>query len=187
MSNLLMVKLVIVFVCTILNFWVSRKVFKGPGTHGVYRLLAWESILILTILNFEYWFVEPWCFRQIISWLMLIGSLFMVYNGVRLLKVIGKPNLVRDDPTLISIEMTTELVTVGIYKYIRHPLYSSLLFLVWGVFLKNPTLTGISIALVATTTTIMTAKIEEVENTRYFGAIYREYMTTTKMFLPHLF
>jgi len=32
-----------------------------------------------------------------------------------------------------------------------------------------------------------TAKVEEVENTRFFGAAYQTYMKQTKMFIPFLF
>jgi len=187
MSNILVIKLVFFLLFTILIFWVSRNVFKTPGTHGVYRLLAWESILILIIRNLDFWFYKPWRFNQIISWVLLIGSLVMVFEGVRLLKEIGKPDQDRDDPTLVSIEKTTELVTVGVYRDIRHPLYSSLLFLAWGVFLKDPSWAGVSIALVATSALIMTAKIEEVENIAYFETIYQDYMTTTKLFIPYLY
>ena len=34
---------------------------------------------------------------------------------------------------------------------------------------------------------LVTAKVEEEENTRYFGIAYRRYMRQTKMFVPFLF
>jgi protein-S-isoprenylcysteine O-methyltransferase Ste14 len=33
----------------------------------------------------------------------------------------------------------------------------------------------------------MTARVEEAENCRFFGAAYREYMKGTKIFVPFLF
>jgi protein-S-isoprenylcysteine O-methyltransferase Ste14 len=77
-------------------------------------------------------------------------------------------------------------VTSGIFRYIRHPMYSSLIFLDWGLFFKKTSwLTG-NVALVACVLLVMTALAEERENTRYFGANYLEYMKRTRRFLPFL-
>jgi protein-S-isoprenylcysteine O-methyltransferase Ste14 len=77
-------------------------------------------------------------------------------------------------------------VETGAYRYIRHPLYSSLLGLAWGVFLKWPSLSGVALALVATAALITTAKVEEGENLAKFGPVYHDYMRRTKMFVPFL-
>jgi protein-S-isoprenylcysteine O-methyltransferase Ste14 len=34
---------------------------------------------------------------------------------------------------------------------------------------------------------LLTARIEEAENLRFFGAAYTEYMKRTKKFIPYLF
>ncbi len=78
------------------------------------------------------------------------------------------------------------LVTGGTYRFIRHPMYSSLLFLAWGAFLKAFSWSGGLAATVATLSLIATAKVEERENVRYFGAAYAEYIKRSKMFVPFL-
>jgi protein-S-isoprenylcysteine O-methyltransferase Ste14 len=88
---------------------------------------------------------------------------------------------------LFGIEKTTELVTAGVYRYIRHPAYSSLIFLAWGTFYKQPSWVGFSLAVIATSFLTMTAKMEEIENIKFFGDAYKSYMKKTKMFLPFLF
>ncbi len=88
---------------------------------------------------------------------------------------------------MLGIEKTTELVTVGIYRYNRHPIYSSLLFLAWGAFFKHPSLAGLFLVMTATFFLMMTAKMEEAENVRFFGAAYQSYMKKTRMFIPLLF
>jgi protein-S-isoprenylcysteine O-methyltransferase Ste14 len=113
-------------------------------------------------------------------------SIILVFQGFKLLRKMGKPDPSRDDSHLTKIEKTTKLVTIGIYGYIRHPLYSSLLFLTWGVFFKNPTPAGVSLAMVSSIFLFVTAKIEEVENLAYFGKVYRKYMEKTKMFIPFI-
>ena len=85
---------------------------------------------------------------------------------------------------MLGMEKTTQLITIGAFRYIRHPLYSSLLFLAWGVFFKVPALWGLLLAAAATIFLVATARIEEQENIRYFGPGYQEYMRRTKMFVP---
>ena len=107
-------------------------------------------------------------------------------HGASLLHVIGKPDKKRDDATITGIEKTTTLVAVGAYKYIRHPIYGSLLFLAWGAFFKDMSSATGMLVLVATVFLVVTAKVEEVENIRFFGSAYLSYMEHTKMFIPFL-
>jgi protein-S-isoprenylcysteine O-methyltransferase Ste14 len=122
-----------------------------------------------------------------LSWLLLAVSLFLVIHGVWLLKRIGEPNAQRTDASLIGFEKTTALVTAGAYRYIRHPMYSSLLFLAWGVFFKAPAWPGGLLALAAAGLLVATARAEETEDVRFFGPVYQEYMRRTRMFIPFLF
>jgi len=95
-----------------------------------------------------------------------------------MLKMVGRPKG--------GIENTTVLLKRGAYKYIRHPLYSSLLLLGWGVFLKDVSLVSITLVLVASVFLVATAKVEEKENLQKFGADYSGYMKKTKMFIPFI-
>ena len=164
--------------------YVSRRSLFRPRSHGFYRFFAWESILALVLLNAPRWQEDPFSPYQLISWLLLFISVFLVIHGVRLLQVIGKPNEKRPDDELLAFEKTTCLVTVGAYKYIRHPLYSSLLFLAWGAFLKDPSLLGLVLASLASLFLFFTAKSDESECLLHFGNEYQTYMVKTKMFVP---
>jgi len=183
---ILVVKLSILVVFTVGNLWYSRRSLLDSRTHGFYRTFSWEAILILIVLNVDSWFQDPFAAHQILSWLLLLISLILVIEGFRLLRKIGSPDTSRADSHLTGIEKTTKLVTSGIFGYIRHPLYSSLLFLTWGVFFKTPTIAGVSLAMVSSVFLYVTAKIEEVENLAYFGEVYRKYMEKTKMFIPFI-
>jgi len=159
--------------------YLSWSSLHDRRSHGFYRFFAFESILILILLNAEHWFSEPFAPRQILSWVLLTGSLFLAVHGFRLLRVVGQPEG--------QIEDTTRLVTVGAYKYIRHPLYSSLLLLGWGAFFKAPSLAGLLLAGIATVALVATARVEEAENRQKFGEAYAAYMKTTRRFIPYLF
>ncbi|MCP4633809.1 MAG: isoprenylcysteine carboxylmethyltransferase family protein [candidate division Zixibacteria bacterium] len=167
--------------------WLSRASLFKFKSRGLYRLITWEVILILILYNIDYWFLEPLCIRQITSWFLLSVSSFMVIYGAWLLHKVGKPNRKRKDEGLIGIEKTTQLVTSGLYRYIRHPIYSSLLYGAWGVFLKHPSFTSACLTIMATFFLTVTAKTEEAENIRFFGNSYQDYMKQTKMFIPFIF
>jgi protein-S-isoprenylcysteine O-methyltransferase Ste14 len=77
-------------------------------------------------------------------------------------------------------------VKTGIYRLIRHPLYLSLLLLGTGIMLKDPGAAQIILGIVMLTALWFTAKIEEKEMIRRFGAEYAGYMKNSKMFLPYL-
>jgi len=179
-------KIVIYALATIGNVWLSRSSLRDANHHGFYRFFAWEIILILFLMNVEEWFFDPFSLRQLVSWVILIVSLVLIYQGVQMLRRSGKVNPERGDPALLGIEKTTKLVTAGVYRYIRHPFYSSLLLLCWGILLKNVNWIGIVLAVITTVFLVITAKKEESENIRYFGEAYQEYMQHTKMFLPFI-
>ena len=180
------VRLVMLVLGSIVIFWMSRSSLRDVQSHGFYRFFAWELILILFVLNVNYWIVNPFSFTQIIAWSMLIISLVLIILGVRSFRKSGNIDLERDDPALIGIEKTTKLVTSGVYHYIRHPFYSSLLFLAWGILFKNITWVGIILAITITILLIITAKKEEIENIVFFGDKYQEYMQRTKLFIPYI-
>jgi protein-S-isoprenylcysteine O-methyltransferase Ste14 len=165
---------------------LSRASLHDPRSHGFYRFFAWEAILALTLMNLNYWFAAPFSVRQMLSWLLLAISLVLIIGGVQMFRLFGKPDARREAPSLVGIEKTTELVTVGLYRYIRHPFYSSLLFLIWGVYLKRPLLVGFLLAAAATVLLVVTARIEEAENMRFFGDDYGDYMRRTRMFIPFI-
>ncbi len=180
------IELIIFVFGTIGIVWVSRPSLRDVQSHGFYRFFAWELILNMFVLNVNYWIIDPLSFRQIISWTLLIISLVLIIQGIQVCLRKGKLDQERDDPTLVGIEKTTELVTSAIYRYIRHPFYSSLLFLAWGIFFKRPTLIGILMGIMTTIFLFITAKKEEMENIRFFGDTYREHMERTKMFIPFI-
>ena len=174
-------------VSTVVIAYISRASLRDPSSHGFTRFFAWEAILGLVFLNIDDWFANPWRWYQLISWVLLFISLYPVIEGLRLLRQSGKADQDRQGESLLEWERTTQLVTNGLYKYIRHPLYSSLLFLAWGTFFKLPSWFGAGLACTATLFLILTAKTEEKENIAYFGPAYEEYMEQSKMFVPFIF
>jgi protein-S-isoprenylcysteine O-methyltransferase Ste14 len=167
--------------------WLSRGSLRRRDAHGRYRFFAFEAILGLIVLNAPVWFSDPFSPRQLLSWALLLVSLLLAMHGFYLLRKVGKPDRSIEDRTRLGIEKTTRLVRTGAYRFIRHPLYASLLALAWGAFLKAPPWLGIPLAAVATGALYLTARVEERENLRNFGAEYEAYIHKTRMFIPFVF
>ena len=142
----------------------------------------------LILLNVPMWFRDPLSARQLVSWFLGAASIGLAIEGFRLLRAIGRPAPIAARSANLSFENTTTLVTVGAYRFIRHPLYASLLALVWCAYLKNPfAIVGIVLTLSASGFLIATAVAEERENLASFGAAYAAYMKHTRRFVPFLF
>ncbi|MBI5586440.1 MAG: isoprenylcysteine carboxylmethyltransferase family protein [Deltaproteobacteria bacterium] len=168
--------------------YISRGSLRVPRSHGFYRFFAWECIVALFLLHMDEWFRNPSSWSQRISWFLLMFSLVLLFSGIRCLVGRGRPVQHREaEPQLFAFEKTSTLVTTGIYHYIRHPLYSSLLFLTWGIFFKAPAWPGGLLALASTLFLLATARADEAECLRFFGPAYRDYMNRTKRFVPFVF
>lgn len=166
---------------------ISYKPLKDKNTHGFYRFFVFEGVSAIVIINIPFWFRSPLSAMQIVSWIMLIISLFLVEQSFYFLHKIGGSAKRNSDSANFRFEDTVNLVQTGIYKYIRHPMYGSLLFLCIGALLKNVTLLTAILSLAVLVFLYLTAKTEEIENIIFFGDRYRVYMKKTKMFVPFLF
>ena len=166
---------------------ISWKNLFKIHSHGFYRYFSWLCIVWLVASDYRYWFDNPFSVHQLISWVFLFIALYLVIAGVIMMKRFGKAEKDKDRTTLYQFEQTTALVDKGIFKYIRHPLYSSLVFLTWGVFFKNMTIELLCISALSTVLLYITARQDEKECIAYFGDKYVEYMKRSKRFVPFVF
>jgi protein-S-isoprenylcysteine O-methyltransferase Ste14 len=173
---------VLIAVGSVPVLWISRRSLLKPSSFGFYRFFAVESILALIVLNAPKWFTHPIVAQQLVSWLLLLTSVLMVISGSLTLRRLGQP--VNQGGADFH---TTNLVTTGPYRYIRHPLYASLLFLAWGTLLKAVSPWTLALAGIATVALVATAKAEETATIRQFGQAYRDYMAHTRLFVPFVF
>jgi protein-S-isoprenylcysteine O-methyltransferase Ste14 len=172
---------VLVFVAlTAIALAASAHAWRAKQTYGAFRFLAFECIALLVALNIGRWFQASTSIRQLISWALLLASSALALHGVHLLREVGGAQERLMEDTQLVVER-------GAYRYIRHPLYASLLLFSWAVFFKGADRTSAVLALAASLFLYATASYEERHNTERFGYEYTEYMGRTKMFIPHLF
>lgn len=180
-------KIVLFVVATAGVVALSYRSLRTPRYHGVPRFFVWELDIAIVLLNVQWWFTDPFSARQIGSWLLLAGSVAALAAGLVQLGAAGHPGGRAAENTNFTWENTAHLVQTGIYRYIRHPLYASLLMLAWGAWLKDPSPAGTALALAATAACVVTAVVEEHENVRSFGEEYRGYMRRSRRFVPFVF
>ena len=183
-----MVRVVVFLAASVAITQLSWRSLRSLRSHGFYRFFAFELLSALILLNVPMWFRDPLSARQLVSWFLGAASIGLAIEGFRLLRRIGRPMPTAARSTNLPSENTTALVTVGAYRFIRHPMYASLLALVWCAHLKNPlAIGGIVLALGASGFLIATSIAEERENLMSFGAAYVVYMKRTRRLVPFLF
>jgi protein-S-isoprenylcysteine O-methyltransferase Ste14 len=167
--------------------YLSRGAIARPRSHGFYRFFAVECIFGLIWINLPVWGDDPVLSpSQSLALLLLATSVWLPLHAVRQLRRLGQPSGARSDEALLGFEKTTRLVTTGAFRYIRHPMYTALICLAWGVFLQRFTWLGLLLVLVSTALLFVTAQREEQECLEHFGAAYRSYMRRTHRFVPFL-
>ena len=173
------VELIILIILSMLFAWLSWIIsLRDKRYHGIFRFVSFESILILVLLNYPVWFNNPMAWQQLISWVLLGGSFLVAFFGFYLFYHHGKP--------ADGMEETTTLIKSGLYRYIRHPLYLSLILGGFGVMMKDIKWLSLFLAIVNLLALYLTAKVEEREMIKRFGKDYEQYMSTTKMFIPYV-
>ncbi len=126
------------------------------------------------------WFVDLLSPLQLASSAALTIAVCLALVSYAQLKLQGRPEG--------HFEYTTELVTTGLYRYIRHPMYGSLLFLAIGAYLKQPLDWPAAVVFaIVVVALVLTTKAEEQDMSEAFGQRYVDYMKTTARFIPFVF
>ena len=174
MTNSQLLQFVIGTVLVILFSWFVS--IREKRYHGIPRFFAFEGLLLLGLLQRPVWFNDPFGPGQIVSWILLTICIYYIMAAVILYFRHARPG--------VNFENSTKLVTTGLYKFVRHPMYASLLLLGWGMFFKSIHPTSIALIFVITLALYLTCKVEEKEMIKRFGKEYEDYMERTRMWIP---
>ncbi len=173
------IKIVVFAVLALLVFMIFRGELRSRTSHGFYMFFAFESLVALLFFNIDSWVDRAFSWYQVLSWVLLVISAFLALSGFYGLKKYGKP--------VEGWEETTELIQRGIFRYIRHPLYSSLILLAIGILLKNTALHSSITCFFCVSFLVTASMVEEKENLKKFGDSYHAYATDTKRYIPFIF
>lgn len=171
---------------TVLLAWLSRRTLGNPRCHGFYRFFAFSATAAAFINALPHWHDDIFAPHQLLSWLLFATAGGFLINGLHLLRSRGgrRDNGMREN---FAFENTDTLVEQGLFRYIRHPMYSALMLFAWGLCLKQPGLFSAGCASLASFFLWLTAKVEEQENLDVFGEAYHHYCRRTRHFIPFVF
>jgi protein-S-isoprenylcysteine O-methyltransferase Ste14 len=151
----------------------------------VYNLFAAISglpILALLIIlpdHSLYRIPFPWILLAALG--QLVGVIIIVMGILQtdLWYFAGLRQVVAPDETAPPV-----MITTGLYAWMRHPLYTGALLLIW--LLPVMTLNLLTLFVILTIYLIVGAKLEEQRLIREFGDQYREYQRRVPMLIPNL-
>lgn len=166
---------------------VCRKQLLKPKCHGFYRFFVFLGILFQICFLIDFLEIDPFSSRSLLSAALMLSSAGLVFLSYKTLQTLGGDREYRSEkPENFQFENTSEVVIDGVYKYMRHPMYSSLLFLIWGLYVQALSPVSLLISLASTTFLIATILTEEKENEEQFGTRYIEYKNNSKMLIPFI-
>ncbi len=165
-----------------------RRAF-GLGVERVYRLAynVFAVITFLPVLAIAAWTPDCRLYSIPLPWsgLMLLGELLaVVLLAVGVLQT-GAMDFIGLKQVLDKNDVRpTDLVTRGLYRHVRHPLYSAGMVFIWLAPRMTVNLLAINLALSAYF--VVGAIFEERKLLRQYGQAYAEYRAATPMFIPFL-
>ncbi len=165
-----------------------RRAF-GVGIDKYYRLIynIFASVSFLLVLIFAAMIPEriiyimpfPWVIIMLVVEVLAIISILVALQQTGMLEFIGLRQLMKRQDN-----KPRKLVTSGLYGYVRHPLYTAGLVIIWLLPLMTARLLVIDLAL--TVYLVVGAFVEERKLRHKFGQEYIEYASETPMFIPFL-
>lgn len=114
----------------------------------------------------------------ILAFLTVLNIVFSWLVSLRQKRYHGRPS--------DQMEKTTRLITSGMFRYFRHPLYLSLILGGFGAMMKDPGWLQAGLGRLNLSVLYTTARIEEVEMIARFGKEHENYMEETKLFIPRI-
>ncbi len=154
------------------GLWKSRGAFVAFVIALMTEMFGWPLVIFLVSPLFDIPVLAPRLFQSVGHWPATVGT------AISLLGVI----LVAVGWT--QIHGATGLVTTRLYRYIRHPQYTGILFFTLGWILHWPTVVTLILWPVLAAAYVWLAKKEEKQAIEEFGAAYEEYTAKTKRFIP---
>ena len=148
----------------------------GPGwvamtEKGGAWLAGQAGIIVLLLLSlFDAGSLEMGEWAQWVGRVLVVVAAVLFYAGA---KALGRNLTGYPEPTTDGV-----LVTSGVFRWIRHPLYTANIVLILGIALHQESIAGLAVAALAAGFFWMKAGYEEIRLSLRYPA-YRDYMRST--------
>jgi protein-S-isoprenylcysteine O-methyltransferase Ste14 len=168
---------------------------SGGGTRKLGLKEDWASIpyLLIVITGFivsiyDFWKNQNLSFQLNVP--VIIGIVLLVIGGT--LRIISRRALLKAGFGILSssrlqIVEDQQLVTNGVYRYIRHPLYLGEICRNFGFAILLSSLYGLAVIFLGNIFLLFRIEIEEIMLIDEFGHKYEEYMKRTNKLFPYIF
>ena len=175
------------------SLWMKARIalLIGPTFNRWYRLAynLWAGITflpilwLLVILPDRTLYTIPWPWLLLTTVGQLMGAIIIVMGILQTgaLSFLG----IRQ---AISSRLPTEetsLVTTGLYRWVRHPLYTGGYLLIW--LTPMMTINLLTLFTILSIYLVVGAKLEERRLVQAFGDDYRAYQAEVPMLVPRIF
>ncbi len=87
---------------------------------------------------------------------------------------------------LFENKMSDELMTSGVHRIVRHPLYTGTFIFIWGLFILFPYASTLVTDAIITAYTLIGLRFEEKKLEKEFEIKYSEYKKQVPMLIPKL-
>ena len=144
--------------------------FISIWTYGLFYIIYDMNLMVLFSTSYDY-------ILQILGVILTGSSMILAILGGISLKTLGGGLWIKEDH---------KLVETGVFKYIRHPLYSSLIFGCIGFILLFRSLLFLIILFILLPLSYIEAVYEERSLIEIFNGRYLDYMRRTGMFIPRI-
>ena len=117
--------------------------------------------------------------RSIIGWALIVTGLTLTFVAASTLRRFYSPTL--------RVRTDHQLITHGLYRFVRHPFYTGMGLATVGVLVVAWSLYGLLILLALLPLVLNRIRIEENMMIAEFGDTYRTYARGTKKLIPFVY
>jgi len=127
---------------------------------------------------------HPEKLRLLSAWNIAGLSLFIVGLSIA---IVAQLTLKRFYSSTLVTRKDHQLITHGVYRFVRHALYLGVLIAIMGVPVYAPSLYGFLILSLSISIFLLRIKMEEDMLIKHFGDEYQAYRRATKKLIPYLY
>jgi protein-S-isoprenylcysteine O-methyltransferase Ste14 len=175
------------------SLWMKARIalLLGPAFNRWYQLaynlwagIAFLPILwLLAVLPDQTLYTIPWPWLLLTTIGQLMGAIIIVI-GILQTGALSFLGIRQAFSSRLQTEETS-LVTTGLYRWVRHPLYTGGYLLIW--FTPMMTINLLTLFTILSIYLVVGAKLEERRLVRAFGDDYRAYRAEVPMLVPRIF
>src|ERR1700722_3567906 len=115
----------------------------------------------------------------------VIGVVFLICGLIT--AIIARKTLADNWSGNVELKKEHKLITTGVYKYVRHPIYTGVSFMGLGIFIINHSILSLLFVLILFWFFTYKLKKEEILLLKHFPKEYPAYMKRTKALLPFIY